>query len=91
MTRAQTVTRGFYETAEGGSFTTGWRDVIGLGTEGRVRARGDPGARFTDAQIDALSRVAFTGVHDALIRRLAAEVRALRDEVRREPPGAPGR
>jgi hypothetical protein len=52
---------------------------------------GAEGDRFTDAQIDALSRVAFTGVHGALIRRLAAEVRALRDEVKREPPGAPGR
>ena len=135
---------GFYETAEGWSFTTGWRDVVGGQTEGRVHAGGDPSAirrpihqaltqagkplardahirardpdgpaeagpvildetravlddagaegdRFTDAQIDALSRVAFTGVHGALIRRLAAEVRALRDEVKRAPPGAPGR
>jgi hypothetical protein len=136
---------GFYETAEGWTFTTGWRDVIGLETEGRVRAIGDPGAirrpihqaltragkplagdahvrardpdgpaypaptvadetrtapedplaedaRFTDAQIEALARVAFTGVHGALIRRLAAEVRALRDEMKKTaPPGAPGR
>lgn len=135
---------GFYETNEGWTFTTGWRDVTGLQTNGRVRVTGDPSAirrpihqaltqagkplagdahvrarepdgpaeagpvildetravlddsgaegdRFTDAQIDALSRVAFTGVHGALIRRLAAEVRALRDEVKMGPPGAPGR
>jgi hypothetical protein len=134
---------GFYETAEGWSFTTGWRDVTGLQTDGRVRVTGDPGAirrpihqaltqagkplagdahvrardpdgpaessrfvpdemraapedpaaedRFTDAQIEALAGVAFTGVHGALIRRLAAEVRALRDEVKKGPPGAPGR
>ena len=35
--------------------------------------------------------LAVTGVHGALIRRLAAEVRALRDEMKREPPGAPAR
>jgi hypothetical protein len=135
---------GFYETAEGWSFTTGWRDVTGMETEGRARASGDPSAirrpihqaltragkplagdasvrardpdgpapsgplvpdearpgpadpaalddRFTDAQIDALVRVPVTGVHGALIRRLAVEVRALRDEVKQAPPGAPGR
>ena len=135
---------GFYETAEGWTFTTGWRDVTGLQTDGRVRVTGDPSAirrpihqaltqagkplagdahvrardpdgpadssrfvpdetravpedpaaeddRFTDAQIEALARVAFTGVHGALIRRLAAEVRALRDEMKKGPPGAPGR
>ena len=135
---------GFYETAEGWSFTTGWRDVTGMATNGRVPAGGDPSAirrpihqaltqagkplagdahvrarepdgpapsgpfvpdearpvadepvapgdRFTDAQIDALARIAVTGVHGALIRRLAAEVRALRDEMKREPPGAPAR
>jgi len=135
---------GFYETADGWSFTTGWRDVTGMETEGRARAGGDPSAIrrpihqaliqagkplagdahvrardpdgpapsgplvpdearpapadpaapdecFTDAQIDALARVAVNGVHGALIRRLAVEVRALRDEVKKAPPGAPDR
>ena len=151
---------GFYETAEGWTFTTGWRDVTGRQTDGRVRVTGDPSAirrpihqaltqagkplagdaqmralpavrrrrsqhaarrgrlvqyghleraradrlkrraccgiplslqRGPDAQIEALARVAFTGVHGALIRRLAAEVRALRDEMKKGPPGAPGR
>jgi hypothetical protein len=135
---------GFYETAEGWSFTTGWRDVTAVATNGRMPAGGDPGAirrpihqaltqagkplagdahvrvrepdgpappgpfvpdemrsvpddslarndGFTDAQIDALARIALTGVHGALIRRLAVEVRALRDERKREPPGAPDR
>jgi hypothetical protein len=53
----------------------------------RVRRRGSGVGRgtFTDAQIDALSRIAVTGVHGALIRRLAAEVRALRDGIKKAP------
>ena len=135
---------GFYETAEGWTFTTGWRDVVGRETDGRVSASGDPGAirrpihqaltqagkplardahirardldgnadpgppvpddarggaedppaeaeRFTDAQIDALSRIAVTDVHGALIRRLASEVRALRDGIKKARSGAPDR
>jgi hypothetical protein len=135
---------GFYETADGWTFTTGWRDVVGRETDGRVHVSGDPGAirrpiqqalaragkpvardahvrahdpdgpadsglpvpddmrsgaedpaaeieGFTDAQIDALSRIAVTDVHGALIRRLAAEVRALRDAIRKAPSAAPDR
>ena len=134
---------GFYETTDGWTFTTGWRDVVGR-EDGRVRASGDPGAirrpihqaltqagkplaadahlrardpdgpvdsgaalpddargaaedpapdleRFSDAQIDALSRIAVTDVHGALIRRLAAEVRVLRDGMKKAPSGAPDR
>ena len=134
---------GFYETTDGWTFTTGWRDVVGR-EDGRVRASGDPSAirrpihqaltqagkplaadahlrardpdgpvdsdgvvaddarggaedpawdaeQFTDAQIDALSRIAVTDVHGALIRRLASEVRALRDGIKKARSGAPDR
>jgi len=47
--------------------------------------------QFTDAQIDALSRIAVTDVHGALIRRLASEVRALRDGIKKARSGAPDR
>jgi hypothetical protein len=135
---------GFYETADGWTFTTGWRDLVGREPDGGLRASGDPSAirrpihqaltragkplardahirardpdgsgdpgppapdearrgredpaaedeRFTDGQIDALSRIAVTDVHGALIRRLAAEVRALRDALKKAPSGAPDR
>ena len=141
---------GFYETAEGWSFTTGWLDLAGLAADGQgMRAGGDPRAirrpihqaliragkplarnahasahdphaqapaflpsparpfaeetrgtaedpptepdRLTDAQVDALARHADATAHGALIRRLAAEVRALRDAMKKERRGAPGR
>ena len=135
---------GFYETTDGWTFTTGWRDVVGREADGRLRPSGDPSAirrpihqalaragkplardahlrardpdgpalpgftipdearggsedhapdaeRFTDAQIDALARIAVTDVHGTLIRRLAAEVRALRDGMKRAPSAAPDR
>jgi hypothetical protein len=132
---------GFYETAQGWSFTTGWLDVTGVESEARgprvaggpsairrpihqaltragkplagdahVRA-GDPGGSaetgpvvgdevrgsrvgrptsddepFTDAQVDTLARIADGEGSALLIRRLAAEVRALREELKKARP-----